>query len=302
MSAKKKALGKGLGALLEDSQNFANKEYNLPDADIVKTVTEIALESIEANPFQPRKEFDEELLRELAASIKEQGIIQPVTIRKTGTNSYQIISGERRLRASKLAGLEKIPAYVREASDQEMLEMALVENIQRKDLNAIEIAESYNQLIDECGLTQEALSERVGKNRTTVTNYLRLLKLPKEIQSGLQYGKITMGHARAIINVTDPETQINIYNDAVAESYSVREVEEIVRNLDKLEENEQQEEKVAKEKKIVPEKYIEIQKDLSQYFDSEIKIKSKSKGKGSIEIPFKSEKDLERILQMVKSR
>ncbi len=297
MNAKKKALGKGLGALLEDSQNYKAPEYQVKDDNILEGVANIALTKIYSNPFQPRKEFAEDLLQELAASIKEQGIIQPVTLRKKEDDSFQIISGERRVRAAKLAGLEDIPAYIRNASDQEMLEMALVENIQREDLNPVEIADSYNQLIEECGLTQEALSERVSKKRSTITNYLRLLRLPGEIQKGLIENKITMGHAKALINVDDPNTQINIFNDTVAENYSVREVEEIVRNLDKVDSRQKKETK----KRTLPGEYIELQERLSNTFGSKIKVKSGNKGKGSIEIPFNSQEELDEILKIIES-
>lgn len=297
MNAKKKALGKGLGALLEDSQNYKAPEYQVKDDNILEGVLNIPLTKIESNPFQPRKEFPEDTLQELAASIKEQGLIQPITLRKKDDNTFQIISGERRVKAAKLAGLEDIPAYIRMASDQEMLEMALVENIQREDLNPVEIADSYNQLIEECGLTQEALSERVSKKRSTITNYLRLLKLPGEIQKGLIESKITMGHAKALINVDDPDTQINIFNDAVAENYSVREVEDIVRNLDKIDNRQKKETK----KKTLPEEYIELQERLSNTFGSKIKIKPGKKGRGSIEIPFGNQDELDKILKIIES-
>lgn len=297
MNAKKKALGKGLGALLEDSQNYKAPEYQVKDDNILEGVANIPLTKIDSNPFQPRKEFAEDLLQELAASIKEQGIIQPVTLRKKEDDTFQIISGERRVRAAKLAGLEDIPAYIRTASDQEMLEMALVENIQREDLNPVEIADSYNQLIEECGLTQEALSERVSKKRSTITNYLRLLRLPGEIQKGLIENKISMGHAKALINVDDPNTQINIFNDTIAENYSVREVEEIVRNLDKIDSRQKKETK----KKTLPGEYIELQERLSNTFGSKIKVKSGNKGKGSIEIPFNSQEELNEILKIIES-
>lgn len=297
MNAKKKALGKGLGALLEDSQNYRAPEYQVKDDTILEGVANISLTKIESNPFQPRKEFAEDSLKELAASIKEQGVIQPITLRKKDDNAFQIISGERRVRATKLAGLDDIPAYIRTASDQEMLEMALVENIQREDLNPVEIADSYHQLIEECGLTQEGLSERVSKKRSTITNYLRLLKLPSEIQKGLIENKITMGHAKALINVDDPNTQINIFNDTVAENYSVREIEEIVRNLDKIDNRRKKE---TKEKNL-PGEYLELQERLSNTFGSKIKIKSRKKGKGSIEISFGNQEELEEILKIIES-
>ena len=196
----------------------------------VNSVGFISVEHIEANPYQPRTHFDQEALQELAESIKIQGIIQPVTLRQLGTNSYQLISGERRLQASKLAGLETIPAYIRKADDQQMLEMALIENIQRENLNAIEIALSYQRLLSECNLRQEELGDRVGKNRRTVTNYLRLLKLPPDVQIGLRDAEISMGHARALIGLDDPKAQVELFRKIVAEELSVRKVEELVRN------------------------------------------------------------------------
>ena len=214
MNKKQNGLGRGLDAILPNIET-----------------PEISISRIETNPFQPRNKFDEETLQELAVSIKELGIIQPITVRKLSFDKYQLISGERRLRASEIAGLTKIPAYIRIANDQQMLEMALVENIQRENLNPIEVALSFKRLIQECNLTQEACSERVGKKRSTIANFLRLLKLPEEIQSGLQMQKISMGHARALINVSNKQKQINLYHDAVANGISVRELEQMVRDF-----------------------------------------------------------------------
>ena len=232
MSIKRNALGKGLSALLENPETDITTKSDLGGSSaIVGAVANIAIDKIEANPFQPRSNFDAEALQELSESIKEQGIIQPVTVRKLGYDKYQLISGERRYKASVMAGLKFIPAFIRIANDQAMLEMALVENIQRENLNAIEIAISYKRLIDECSITQEELCTRVGKNRTTVTNYLRLLKLPPEIQIGIRDNKITMGHARAIVNVNDVVAQLRIYNEIISNELSVRKVEDIARTI-----------------------------------------------------------------------
>jgi ParB family transcriptional regulator, chromosome partitioning protein len=223
--AKRNALGKGLGALLENSDD----DVSVVAEGTVNSVATISLNKIVANPFQPRNEFEDEALSELAESILIHGVIQPITVRKVGSDKYEIISGERRTRASIIAGLDRIPAYVRLANDQEMLEMALIENIQREDLNAIEISLSYKRLLDECGLRQEELGDRVGKKRSTVNNYLRLLKLPDNIQTALRKNEISMGHARALINVEDPDVQAYICKRAVADGLSVRKVEELVK-------------------------------------------------------------------------
>ncbi|NJO70351.1 MAG: ParB/RepB/Spo0J family partition protein [Bacteroidetes bacterium] len=226
MIAKKSSLGRGLGALIEDVESSK-------PAENVASINDIEIRSIEINPFQPRKTFDEEALMELSASIKQLGIIQPITVRKIDNDKYQLITGERRFRASQMAGLQTIPAYIRNADDQAMLELALVENIQREDLDAIEIAISYQRLIDECSLTQEDMSDRVGKKRSTIANYLRLLKLPAEIQAGIRHKKITMGHARALVNVDDAEKQLSIYHHVIEEGLSVRSTEDIVRNFNR---------------------------------------------------------------------
>lgn len=283
--AKKSALGRGLGALIDTSDDIINR----PSA----AVNEIELSKIEVNPWQPRSHFDQERLEELAASIKSVGIVQPLTLRKVQGGKYQIIAGERRFRASQLAGLTAVPAYVRDADDDTMLEIALVENIQREDLDPIEVAISYQRLIDECNLTQESLSEKVGKKRSTITNYLRLLKLPAQVQLGLRQRDISMGHARAIISIEDIEQQISIYEDIVANDYSVRVVEEIVRNLG----NSQVEEKPAKKS---PEKqssgYEELKSQLTNFFNTKIQFSRNDSGKGKIVIPFKSDEELEKII------
>jgi ParB family chromosome partitioning protein len=285
--SKKKALGRGLSALIDGADSYSEKE-------IGSSVNEIEISKISANPFQPRTKFDEEALSELAASIKEIGIIQPITLRKIDDDQYQIIAGERRFRASKIAGLTTIPAYVRTADDEGMLEMALVENIQREDLDAIEIALSYQRLIDECKLTQETLSDRVGKKRSTVTNYLRLLKLPAKIQKGIVEKAITMGHARALVNIKDSEMQLMIYDEIIRNEFSVRRVEEIVRNYSEDSSSFQPEEKVKPQK--FPTEYQDLYSHLTKHFQSKIDFKMDQNGKGKITIPFSSTKDLERIL------
>jgi ParB family transcriptional regulator, chromosome partitioning protein len=285
--SKKKALGRGLSALIDGADEYSEKE-------IGSSVNEIKISKISANPFQPRTKFDEEALNELAASIKEIGIIQPITLRKIEEDQYQIIAGERRFRAAKIAGLTKIPAYVRTADDEGMLEMALVENIQREDLDAIEIALSYQRLIEECKLTQETLSDRVGKKRSTVTNYLRLLRLPAKIQKGIVDKTITMGHARALVNIQDSDMQLMIYDEIIRNEFSVRRVEEIVRNYNEDSSSFQAEEKVKPLK--FPTEYQDLYNHLTKHFQSKIDFKMDQNGKGRITIPFGSTKDLERIL------
>lgn len=285
--AKKNVLGRGLGALIDGADTYFAKEAG-------SSINEIEISKIVANPFQPRTKFDEEALNELAASIKEFGIIQPITLRIIDDGQYQIIAGERRFRASKIAGLTTIPAYVRTADDEGMLEMALVENIQREDLDAIEIALSYQRLIEECKLTQENLSDRVGKKRSTVTNYLRLLKLPARLQKGIVEKTISMGHARALVNIKDAEMQLMIYDEIIKNEYSVRRVEEIVRNYNEDNTSFQPVEKEIKQK--FPTEYLDLYNHLSKYFQSRIDFRMDQTGKGKITIPFGSTKDLERIL------
>ena len=281
---KRNALGRGLGALIDDS--------NMPREQIPAS-NEILISEIEANPFQPRVHFDEEALNELAASIKEVGIIQPITLRKIGEKRYQIIAGERRFRASKLAGLTKVPAFVREAGDEAMLELALVENIQREDLDAIEVALSYQRLMEECKLTQESLSDRVGKKRSTISNYLRLLRLPAVIQKAIREQEITMGHARALININDSETQVMVYRQVVKYDFSVRKTEDIVRKLSATEEEATP---ASKKDTTMTDQFDDLKKHLGKYFSSNIGLKINDQYKGKIEIPFKDSKDLERII------
>ena len=284
---KKSALGRGLGALIDIQPTVQTSGSSLID--------EVELSKIEANPDQPRTNFNEEALSELAASIAELGVVQPITIREIAPEKYMIIAGERRYRASKLAGLTKIPAYIKRVSDETMMEMALVENIQREDLNAIEIALTYQRLLDEYKFTQEKLSERVGKKRATVANYLRLLKLPAEIQLGLTKKEIDMGHARALINVQDPTQMIKLYEEVVSKGYSVRKVEELVRSLN--------EEKPAS-KPADPElqkAYSQIADRLSSIFGAKVKVDRNEKGKGKISLVFSSDEELENILMVIDS-
>ncbi len=289
---RKNALGRGLGALLEDSPSM-DKNIPLSEPQVGST-NEIALSEIEVNPFQPRTHFDEEALGELADSIKVQGIIQPITVRKLAKNKYQLISGERRYQASKLAGIDAIPAYVRTADDQQMLEMALIENIQRENLNAIEIALSYQRLLSECELKQEELGDRVGKNRTTVNNYLRLLKLPPDIQAALRDKRISMGHARALINIENVDLQLDIFKKIIEQDLSVRKVEELVRSMgQKPKEVKKVEETPGAGKEIA-----DLQVKLASHFGTRVQVKSDGK-KGEIKIPFLSVEDLNRILDIL---
>lgn len=284
--ARKNALGRGLGALIDNSEEYGQSAPK-PEA----AINEIPVDKIEGNPWQPRSRFDEEKLNELAASIKEIGIIQPLTLRKAG-NKFQLIAGERRFRAAKLSGLETVPAYVRLAEDDTMLEMALVENIQREDLDPIEVAISYQRLMDECDLTQESMSERVGKKRSTISNYLRLLKLPAEIQLGLREKQITMGHARALINLDDQKARIKIFNQTVKNDLSVRKVEEMVRELAQGEDSKKKE----KKKEELPAEYEQLRQQLSNFFKTNIQFARGSNGKGKIVIPFRSDEELEKII------
>jgi ParB family chromosome partitioning protein len=288
--AKRNALGKGLGALIESEEPSSETvafEYK------AGTVAEIDIDLIDTNPYQTRTIFDEETLEELATSIREVGIIQPLTVRMSDDGKFQLISGERRLKASKMAGITKVPTYIRDANDENMLEFALIENIQREDLDAIEVAISYQRLIDECELTQEELSQRVGKKRATVTNYLRLLRLPAEIQLGIKNKKLSMGHARTIINVEDPKDQINIFHEIISKDLSVRKVEDLVRNLNKKA-NKQE----LKKDNVQPSltEYNELKSHLSDFFNTNIEFKRNNNGSGRIVIPFKSDDELEQLI------
>ncbi len=291
MMNKRSGLGRGLGALIDDAEIVKEQGSS--------SISEIEMSKIVANPYQPRTKFDEEALKELATSIKEIGIIQPITLRKVDDDKYQIIAGERRFRASKMAGLKTIPAFVRVANDEAMLEMALVENIQREDLDAIEVALSYQRLIDECSMTQETLGDRVGKKRSTVTNYLRLLKLPAIIQKGIVEKSISMGHARALISVNDPEAQIMIYEQILKYDFSVRKVEEFVRNLSQEAADKKAQNEADDARTRFPNEYEDLKKHLSKYFKTSIDFSMNDKGKGKIVIPFKSPIELERILAIL---
>tara|TARA_R110000868_G_scaffold88088_3_gene245741 strand:+ start:6016 stop:6927 length:912 start_codon:yes stop_codon:yes gene_type:complete len=298
-ATKKQALGRGLSALLKDPSNDIQSVQDKNADKVIGNIVELDIDSIDVNPFQPRTNFNEETLRELASSIKELGVIQPITVRKSGFNKYQLVSGERRFRASKLIGLETIPSYIRIANDQESLEMALVENIQRQDLDPIEIALSYQRLIDEINLTQEQMSERVGKKRSTIANYLRLLKLDPIIQTGMRDAFISMGHGRAIITIEDQTVQLDIYEKILSSKLSVRETEELVRNL-----NSSKEVLVTAKKEIVTEtpEYIKKGvKEFSEYFGHKIDVTVSKNGKGKITIPFHSEEDFNRLKKLVKS-
>lgn len=303
--SKKKALGRGLNALLSDNDTTDRLEAEMAVASAASStsspksgINEIAVSEIETNPFQPRTYFDEDALLELAESIKVHGIIQPITVRRLAHNQYQLISGERRFQASKLAGLEMIPAYIRSADDQQMLEMALIENIQRENLNAIEIALSYQRLLTECNLKQEQLGERVGKNRATVTNYLRLLKLPPDIQIAVRDNRITMGHARAIINVDSADQQLYIFKKTLAEELSVRKVEELVREMSAPKAGINTPETAAGPSAAAKE-MGQLQSRLSSHFSTRVMVKSDGK-KGEIKIPFVSVEDLNRILDILR--
>lgn len=290
-TAKKQVLGRGLGALLQ-SMETAN-----PESESTNTITAglsfIPISSIEANPHQPRQEFDTQALDELAQSIKQHGVITPITVTKIAKDKYQLIAGERRLRASKMANLKEIPAYIKVATENEIMEMALVENIQREDLNAIEVALSFQGLIDECNLTQEQMSEKVGKNRSTITNYLRLLKLPAEIQIAIRDNSITMGHARAIINVDSQEQQLDIMHQIITRDLSVRQVESMVSHIKNP--------KIKKDKKkgSLPDFYSESKSNLSEILGTQIEISRSQRGKGSITIPFSNDKEFERIINII---
>lgn len=294
-ATKKQALGRGLSALLKDTEEDIVSAKDKNADKLIGNIVEIDIEAIEVNPYQPRTNFNEEALRELASSIKELGVIQPITVRKLEGNQFQLVSGERRFRASKSIGLKTIPAYIRIANDQEMLEMALVENIQRKDLDPIEVALSYQQLIDEIKLTQEELSIRVGKNRSTVTNFLRLLKLDPIIQTGIRDGFLTMGHGRALINISDQDIQLDIYQKILKEKLSVRQTEQLVKNLREGKPLE----KPKYEPKELPKFIKKGVKDISTYLGHKIEVKISGKEKGKIIIPFHSEEDFIRIKKLM---
>lgn len=294
-ATKKQALGRGLSALLKDPDNDIKSAEDKNADKLVGHIVELELSSIEVNPFQPRTSFNEDQLKELASSINELGVIQPITVRKLDFGKYQLVSGERRYRASKLVGLQTIPAYIRIANDQESLEMALVENIQRQDLDPIEIALSYQRLIDEIQLTQEQLSDRIGKNRSTIANYLRLLKLDPIIQTGMRDGFLSMGHGRTLINIDDPQKQLDIYEKILQKSLSVRETEKLVRELNNPGSTE-----AAGKSKTVPQTFKKGVKEFSQYLGAKVDVKVTKKGSGKLTIPFSSEEDFIRLQKLIK--
>ena len=285
---KKQALGRGLNALLDTVPMTAGSS----------SFNEVPITQIEANPHQPRTEFNDEALQELATSIRNNGIITPITLRKLSDEKYQIIAGERRFRASKLVGLETIPAYIKDADEGAVMDMALIENIQREDLNAIEIALSYNALMGIEGMTQEALSEKVGKKRATITNYLRLLKLPAEVQLGLKEGRIDMGHARALAGIEQATDLLSIYEVVLEEGASVRRTEELVRQFQAGGEQPQPEGKKKGDNIIMPEEYNQLRDGLAGLFSSKVQLSYNDKGKGKITIPFTSDEDLMRLMEL----
>ena len=292
MAQKRNALGRGLDAL------FSMDEVQTGGSS---SISEVELTKIQVNPNQPRREFDPVALQELADSIREIGIIQPITLRKINDEEYQIIAGERRFRASQMAGLERVPSYIRTADDENVLEMALIENIQREDLNSVEIALTYQHLLDQYGLTQERLSERVGKKRTTVANYLRLLKLPAPVQMGLKNKQIDMGHARALLSLDDPKLQVKLYEEIVAQGYSVRRVEELVKQLSQGESIVSNGRKIAPKQQRLPEEYNMLKQQLSGFFNTRVQLTCSDQGKGKISIPFANEEELERIMRIFDS-
>lgn len=281
-------LGRGLDALI-------STEAVRPQGS--STISEIPIEQIEANPNQPRREFDETALNELANSIREIGIIQPITLRQVEDNKFQIIAGERRWRASQIAGLRAMPAYIRTIKDENVMEMALVENIQREDLNAIEIALAYEHLMTNTGMTQEKVAERVGKSRTAITNHLRLLKLPAQVQMSLQNKEIDMGHARALLAIDSPSLQVKLFKEIQKNAYSVRQVEEMVQKLKSGEDVVSGKKKIASRNQL-PEEYVALKEHISDFFKTKVQLTCSSKGKGKICIPFANEEELERIMNM----
>jgi ParB family transcriptional regulator, chromosome partitioning protein len=296
MKTKRPAMGRGLGALLDSTEIDITTKREIVKKYSPSNFAMIPLDNITTNPFQPRTVFEEKALTELVESIRAQGIIQPVTVRMVGDDKYQLISGGRRLKASKMAGLTEIPAYIRTADDMQMLQMGLVENIQREDLDPIEIAISFQMLIEECKLTHEALSQNIGKNRTTITNYLRLLKLPAEIQIALRKNRINMGHARALINIDTPAIQLKLFNEIIKHDLSVRKVENLVRNLaiNKTE-------KISNEKEDLSDNtmYTAIQDNIGNLLDTKIELKRNNKGRGTIVIRFTSDEELQRIVDFL---
>ena len=299
MNSKRNALGRGLSAILRNPKTDIT-DNRADEKSLVESSSEIAIEDIRINPFQPRVNFEKEKIYELAESIKELGIIQPITVRKLGYNKFQLISGERRLKASKELGLKSIPSFIRIANDEQMLEMALVENIQRENLNPIEIAISFQRLIKECNLTQEECGNKLGKKRSTITNFLRLLKLPLEIQDGLKKDKISIGHARALINIKSEKNQLNIFNDIIDNGFSVREVEQIAKDFSDRNYNYSAKRKKIDSDDIIPFGHQKKLFDLSKSLNVEIKLKRNKKGNGKIIIPFSDDDKLSEIFNKIK--
>jgi len=303
---KKQALGKGLSALLENSgTDITTRNIGAAGGQTVGSISSLSIEQIETNPFNPRTNFEKDALAELCDSIKEHGIIQPLTVRKLGRDKYQLISGERRFRASQLAGLTEVPCYIRIANDQNMLEMALVENIQREDLNAIEVGLSYQRLIDECDLTQEKLSQKLGKSRSNIANFLRLLKLPALIQVGIREGAISMGHARALVSAGDEAVQVNIFNKIIENNLSVREVEALIKDQREPELNgsnsadDVQDNSSKKETAALSDSILDFKNRLSESLAAKIVISADNKGRGKIVINFESQEQLDRIIEAI---
>jgi ParB family transcriptional regulator, chromosome partitioning protein len=294
-ATKKQALGRGLSALLKDPENDIKSVSDKNADKVVGNIVELDVDAIEVNPFQPRSNFNDEALQELASSIRELGVIQPITVRKLEFNTYQLVSGERRFRAAKLIGLATIPAYIRIANDQESLEMALVENIQRQDLDPIEIALSYQRLIDEIQLTQEKLSERVGKKRSTITNYMRLLRLDPIIQTGIRDGFVSMGHGRTLVNIDKKENQISLYEKIIRDNLSVRETERVVKKY-----HEQGSESKSPKKSIVTPAFVKSGAgELTDHLSIKVSINTSESGNGKITIPFNSEEEFRRIKKLI---
>ncbi|MDP2723480.1 MAG: ParB/RepB/Spo0J family partition protein [Bacteroidales bacterium] len=294
VKGKRRALGRGLDSILQSPDTDITSD-DISGNYVAGAIAELEISKIETNPFQPRTDFDGMMLRELADSILAQGVIQPITVRKMGYDKYQLIAGERRLRASQLAGLERIPAFIRVANDEQMLELALIENIHRQELNAIEVAISYQRLIEECKLTQEKLSERIGKNRSSIANSLRLLKLPPSVQVALRDGFITTGHARALITVEDGELQENMLRMIINRGLNVRQVEEMVRTIDK---GGAATKKTVKKAAPIPERFKETTAVISQKLGTKVSLKRNTKGQGSLVITFKNDSELETIIKV----
>lgn len=301
MSNRRNALGRGLSAILRNPKTDITNNKD-EASKLVATINEISIDEIQINPFQPRVNFDDEKIYELAESIKELGIIQPITVRKLGYNKYQLISGERRFKASKTLNLKTIPAYIRIANDEQMLEMALVENIQRENLNPIEIAISFQRLIKECNLTQEECGNKLGKQRSTITNFLRLLKLPLEIQDGLKRNNISVGHARALINLKDTTKQLNIYHDIIENGFSVREVEQLVKDFAESNYTATIRKKQDKNIETLLFSHQKMLFDLSKNLDKKIQLTKNKKGNGKIIIPFSDDDELTLIFNKINNQ